>query len=170
MRDICLSWGIGNPELFASATLLRPWRAKQRTNGDPQANVRKESEKTDLEMQREMKERLKSFLVNVELLPKELIFVGRGMRILQANNQALGKIKSGLREGNHDHEPHIRLTHKPRQYPRPSRSIRLPFHVIPNTNTLILNSYHIILSVPIHTIYHRRCIPFYSFTSVSQKV
>lgn len=43
-----------------------------------------------LQIQRQMKEKLKTFLLNVDLVPKELVFIGRAMRILQANNQALG--------------------------------------------------------------------------------
>lgn len=48
---------------------------------------REEEEKRDLEMQREMKATVKRFLENYELIPKELIFLGRSMRIIQANNQ-----------------------------------------------------------------------------------
>lgn len=40
---------------------------------------------------RELKQKAKTFLLDVELVPKELIFIGRAMRILQANNQAMGK-------------------------------------------------------------------------------
>ncbi|KAF8317772.1 uncharacterized protein EI90DRAFT_3293460 [Cantharellus anzutake] len=47
-------------------------------------------ERSELESRRELKEKLKTLLVNVELLPRELIFIGRAMRILQANNQAMG--------------------------------------------------------------------------------
>ncbi|KAG8807584.1 hypothetical protein FRC17_004397 [Serendipita sp. 399] len=49
-----------------------------------------EKMKRDLEIQRKMKETVKRFLQNYELIPKELIFLGRSMRIIQANNQALG--------------------------------------------------------------------------------
>lgn len=90
LDEITVSWGMGEgaSELFASATLLRPW-SKPKDKGEankPGAHARK----SDLELQREMKEKLKSFLVHTELLPKELLFVGRSMRIIQANNQVLG--------------------------------------------------------------------------------
>lgn len=90
LDEITVSWGMGegSSELFASATLLRPWsKPRNKEEGNEEgAHARK----TDLELQREMKERLKSFLVHTELLPKELLFVGRSMRIIQANNQVLG--------------------------------------------------------------------------------
>lgn len=90
LDEITVSWGMGegSSELFASATLLRPWsKPKKQGEGNKEgAHARK----SDLELQREMKEKLKSFLVHTELLPKELLFVGRSMRIIQANNQVLG--------------------------------------------------------------------------------
>ncbi|GAC97021.1 potential mitochondrial chaperonin [Pseudozyma hubeiensis SY62] len=90
LDEITVSWGMGegSSELFASATLLRPWSKPKKKD---EANKPGEhARKTDLELQREMKEKLKSFLVHTELLPKELLFVGRSMRIIQANNQVLG--------------------------------------------------------------------------------
>lgn len=90
LDEITVSWGMGegSSELFASATLLRPW-SKPKPEGEAGAEGA-HARKTDLELQREMKEKLKSFLVHTELLPKELLFVGRSMRIIQANNQVLG--------------------------------------------------------------------------------
>jgi aarF domain-containing kinase len=52
----------------------------------------KTAEQLQLEAQRELKAKLKTFLLNVELIPKELLFVGRAMRIVQANNQAMGAL------------------------------------------------------------------------------
>ncbi len=87
LEQITTSWGMasGSSELFASATLLQPWK-KPKAKGEQDSNHRK----TDLEVQQEMKDKIKNFLVSVELIPKELIFVGRSMRIIQANNQVLG--------------------------------------------------------------------------------
>ncbi|SOV06695.1 uncharacterized protein UDID_01847 [Ustilago sp. UG-2017a] len=90
LDEITVGWGMGEgfSELFASATLLRPWsKPKDKKQGGAEGAHAK---KTNLELQREMKEKLKSFLVHTELLPKELLFVGRSMRIIQANNQVLG--------------------------------------------------------------------------------
>lgn len=53
-------------------------------------------EERQLRTMRELKVKLKTFLLDVELVPKELIFIGRAMRILQANNQAMGKIRCSL--------------------------------------------------------------------------
>lgn len=90
LDEITVGWGMGegSSELFASATLLRPWNKPK--SKDEQNKQGAHARKTDLELQREMKEKLKSFLVHTELLPKELLFVGRSMRIIQANNQVLG--------------------------------------------------------------------------------
>lgn len=96
ITEICHGWGIGQPELFASATLLKPWRSKQTesvagdTTSDNSTERPKSKEQQQLEFQRALKGKLATFLHNVELLPKELIFVGRAMRILQANNQMMG--------------------------------------------------------------------------------
>lgn len=37
-----------------------------------------------------MREKIAEFIVNQEQMPKELVFIGRNMRIVQGNNQALG--------------------------------------------------------------------------------
>ncbi|KAF9121156.1 hypothetical protein BGX30_002757, partial [Mortierella sp. GBA39] len=41
-------------------------------------------------IQMKLKTTLKDFLINSELLPKELIFIGRNMTIVRANNKTLG--------------------------------------------------------------------------------
>ena len=63
--------------------------AKEKVDLTPE-EMQKALEKRQLEMANEMKERIKTFLLDTELVPKELIFIGRAMRILQANNQAMG--------------------------------------------------------------------------------
>lgn len=85
LEKITTHWGMdpASADLFASATLMRPWSRGQKETEMP-------DETSELSRQRGMKDKLKSFLVNVELVPKELIFVSRSMRIVQANNQALG--------------------------------------------------------------------------------
>jgi aarF domain-containing kinase len=77
---------MGQPEIFATATLMRPWKAKSKESPEE----KEKNKKTDLERSRELKERFKTFLVNVELVPMELVFIGRCLRIVQANNQAMG--------------------------------------------------------------------------------
>ncbi|KAG8776530.1 hypothetical protein FRC16_004501 [Serendipita sp. 398] len=63
---------------------------REDVNGSEKELTQEERMKRDLEIQRKMKETVKRFLQNYELIPKELIFLGRSMRIIQANNQALG--------------------------------------------------------------------------------
>ncbi|KAG2155182.1 ABC1 family-domain-containing protein [Suillus bovinus] len=93
IRNVTGSWGVGEAGLFASAVLMRPVkigrgdRSSSRTenaNGDPG------NELNAYEQSVRMKERLKRFLVDTDKMPKELIFLGRNMRIVQGNNQSLG--------------------------------------------------------------------------------
>ncbi|KAL9931699.1 hypothetical protein V8E36_009485 [Tilletia maclaganii] len=88
LKRIVKLWGLAedSSELLASATLLRPWSPNKGKNKDGESGPRK----TDLELQRDIKEKIRTFLQHVELLPLELIFVGRAGRIMQANNQGLG--------------------------------------------------------------------------------
>lgn len=106
LESITRQWGMGeaSADLFASATLMRPWsnpkkQKKEQQRLEDEARERKAEEGlTQKEiyarrhrMRREEHKRLlRDFLVHVELVPKELIFVGRSMRIVQANNQTLG--------------------------------------------------------------------------------
>ncbi|KAG6331736.1 hypothetical protein ID866_7355 [Astraeus odoratus] len=88
VERVTRSWGIGSPDLFASATLMRPvrFRAKQEAaNGDTENGPVNQYEQS-----LQMKERLKGFLSDTDKMPKELIFLGRNMRIVQGNNQVLG--------------------------------------------------------------------------------
>lgn len=101
IKRICEGWGIGQAELFASATLLKPFRApalSENQSSESTPDVEKMTpeelkqllEDKQLQTALEIKEKIKTFLTDVELVPKELIFIGRAMRILQANNQAMG--------------------------------------------------------------------------------
>lgn len=84
LERITTAWGMGkgSAELFASATLMRPWhKPKSQEEQNKEALQRQSSGgKHDHSKQKEM---IKNFLVSVELVPKELIFVGRSMRIVQ---------------------------------------------------------------------------------------
>jgi aarF domain-containing kinase len=78
IKGVAGEWGIGAPDFFASATLMRPVKFED-------ANERGESTKTfeemdDYERSVVMKEKLKSFLTDTDKMPKELIFIGRNMR------------------------------------------------------------------------------------------
>lgn len=104
VKEVTTGWGIGTPELFASATLMRPVRVKWRRTGTGDWNAwwsglrwmkenKEESVKSEKEKEKEefdefkegmgMKERLKRFLVDTDKMPKELAFIGRNMRSVQ---------------------------------------------------------------------------------------
>ncbi|KAG2049375.1 atypical/ABC1/ABC1-B protein kinase [Suillus hirtellus] len=93
IRDVTESWGVGEAGLFASAVLMRPVKV-DRANGSSSpaenANGDPGKELNAYEQSVRMKERLKRFLVDTDKMPKELIFLGRNMRIVQGNNQSLG--------------------------------------------------------------------------------
>jgi aarF domain-containing kinase len=87
--QICREWGINDPSLFASATLMRPYNPAQKkalhissTEAVPIQDV--------YEMQMAVKHRIKQFLHDEELIPRELIFIGRNMNIVRALNRELG--------------------------------------------------------------------------------
>lgn len=92
IAEIVKGWGIGSPDLFASATLMRPY-----TGGDnsTSAEIRKgvkgktEGERV-YEMQMKMRAGVKQILTDETKWPRELIFIGRNLRIVQGNNQFLG--------------------------------------------------------------------------------
>lgn len=82
VEHVATSWGIGTPDLFASATLMRPVRygKKSKTgNGDGDGNGPLE-ELNQYEQSVRMKAKLKRFLLDTDKMPKELIFLGRNMR------------------------------------------------------------------------------------------
>ncbi|KIM29483.1 hypothetical protein M408DRAFT_114122 [Serendipita vermifera MAFF 305830] len=114
IKDICKGWGVNlgsdamGAQMLGSAVLLQGWSGRGRRPGrhgaqghdssqslaandaESTATSKEEKKKKDLETQRAMKATVKRFLENYEMIPKELIFLGRSMRIIQANNQALG--------------------------------------------------------------------------------
>ncbi|WAQ93364.1 hypothetical protein PtA15_18A424 [Puccinia triticina] len=81
---IAQGWGIANSDLFASATLMRPFAARKPRAGGagPPASAYESSLK--------IKATLKTMLANEALIPRELVFVVRCMRMMQGNNQVLG--------------------------------------------------------------------------------
>ena len=92
INEVVHSWGVNQPDLFASATLLRPY-----SGGDmsTESELRKELKgKTEseraYEMQMKMRSGIKQILGDETKWPRELIFIGRNLRIVQGNNQFLG--------------------------------------------------------------------------------
>lgn len=95
IRKISADWGVGAPDLLASATLMRPYRhdpsarhSALSTSTTPQTD--QERKEQAYAAQLAIKEKLKSFLLDQEKIPQELMFIGRNMRIVQSNNQNLG--------------------------------------------------------------------------------
>ncbi|KAG0332537.1 hypothetical protein BG004_001205 [Podila humilis] len=87
IQEICHRWGINDPQMFANATLLKPYNMNRSPSITPSTNT---SVLDAYEIQMKLKTSLKEFLINSELLPKELIFIGRNMTIVRANNKTLG--------------------------------------------------------------------------------
>jgi aarF domain-containing kinase len=84
-------WGINAPDIFASATLMRPYEGGDGKTIDEIRNMTKvEQRKQQFEMQRKMKKGIRDILANQDKFPQELIFIGRNLRIVQGNNQFLG--------------------------------------------------------------------------------
>ena len=79
VEGVTKEWGIGAPDLFASATLMRPMELKGGEEDKQKTGVA-EKELTQYEQSVRMKERLKGFLTDTDRIPKELIFLGRNMR------------------------------------------------------------------------------------------
>ncbi|KAM0276257.1 hypothetical protein ACHAQH_006932 [Verticillium albo-atrum] len=85
-------WGIKAADIFASATLLRPYEGgDQRTRSGLMKGLEGATPaERHYEMQRRMKQGVREVLGDGDKLPKELMFIGRNMRIVQGNNQHLG--------------------------------------------------------------------------------
>lgn len=92
LGEITNAWGIKAPDLFASATLMRPYEGgdsstKARIAGELKGKTPAER---NYEVQERMRQGMREVLSEEENFPRELIFIGRNMRIVQGNNQFLG--------------------------------------------------------------------------------
>lgn len=84
-------WGINAPDMFASATLMRPYEGGDgKTLAEIRSMSQKERKVRQFEMQQRMRQGVREVLANHEKFPQELIFIGRNLRIVQGNNQFLG--------------------------------------------------------------------------------
>ncbi|KAF2867260.1 ABC1 family-domain-containing protein [Massariosphaeria phaeospora] len=92
IKDVVSSWGIDNPDLFASATLLRPYQGGDSStlNALNTDGSGKDAQERAFDMQVKGREAIKQILGDGKKLPQELIFIGRNLRIVQGNNQFLG--------------------------------------------------------------------------------
>ncbi|KAH9868649.1 hypothetical protein J1614_007721 [Plenodomus biglobosus] len=92
IEDIVSGWGVKHADIFASATLMRPYQG-----GDHSvlAELKKPSKGKDqaeraFEMQTKGRDAIRSILADDAKFPRELMFIGRNLRIVQGNNQFLG--------------------------------------------------------------------------------
>lgn len=92
LGEIVHSWGINNADMFASATLMRPYTGGDNTTSDEIRKGLSGKEKAEryFEMQQKMRKGIRDVLGDEKKWPQELIFIGRNMRIVQGNNQYLG--------------------------------------------------------------------------------
>ena len=91
LKDIVKTWGVNNVDIFASATLLRPYTGGDRSTTQGIAKLSKQEQaKRNYEMQQQMRKSVREILGDETKWPKELIFLGRNLRIVQGNNQFLG--------------------------------------------------------------------------------
>lgn len=92
IKDIVTSWGINNPDVFASATLMRPYMGgdKSTLNELRKEGTGQDQQERAFEMQVKARDGIKQILGDENKWPRELIFIGRNLRIVQGNNQYLG--------------------------------------------------------------------------------
>ena len=99
LAEVTREWGIrGAPDFFASLTLMRPYEGGEGSRGGGGGLGHRAARHLEgrtaaeahFEAQRRMKEGLRDVLADEERWPKELVFIGRSMRVVQANNQFLG--------------------------------------------------------------------------------
>lgn len=92
VEQVTKEWGMGMPDLLASATLMKPVRLRKGETPE-QKRKREEREESQIaELQRKpmtqyemsvlMKKRLKGFLKDTDRMPKALIFLMRNMRLV----------------------------------------------------------------------------------------
>ncbi|KAF2738426.1 ABC1-domain-containing protein [Polyplosphaeria fusca] len=92
IKDIVSSWGITNPDIFASATLMRPYTGGDNStlNQIRNGGTGKDQQERAYDMQVKARDGIKQILGDENKWPRELIFIGRNLRIVQGNNQFLG--------------------------------------------------------------------------------
>ena len=92
--EVTAEWGIGEPKMFASATLMRPLSSFTDKKDEEAVKFEKRfAEMNDYERSVVMKERLKNFLVDQDRMPKELIFIGRNLRLVVV--PSIGRLLTG---------------------------------------------------------------------------
>lgn len=92
IANIVRRWGINNPDLFASATLMRPYTGGDQSTSSAIRDGLKGKDEAEraFEMQQKMRQGVREILSDEKQFPRELLFIGRNLRIVQGNNQFLG--------------------------------------------------------------------------------
>ena len=92
IAKVCDEWGIKAADMFASATLMRPYEGGDETFKKEMLGEFKGKTPSErhYEMQQRMKQGIRDILADEDKWPKELIFIGRNLRIIMGNNQYLG--------------------------------------------------------------------------------
>jgi aarF domain-containing kinase len=91
LSEIAKGWGVNNADIFASATLLRPYRGgDMSTQRGIEGLSKHERAERHYEMQQAARKAIREILGDENKWPRELIFIGRNLRIVQGNNQFLG--------------------------------------------------------------------------------
>ena len=91
LAEITSAWGVKAPDLFASATLMRPYEGTNTTKDRITGELKgKTASERHFEVQERMRQGIREVLSEEENFPRELLFIGRNMRIVQGNNQFLG--------------------------------------------------------------------------------
>ena len=91
LERICAEWGVGDPELFATFQLLKPFQKPGSGNPNHLRTVTKEQVVAHFkEMREQGYERARKILSDSSKTPRELVVLGRAMNIVRANNAAMG--------------------------------------------------------------------------------
>ena len=84
VERVTREWGMGLPDLVASATLMKPVRLSRRQTREESERMQEHdaerAQLTQYEMSVLMKKKLKEFLTDTDRMPKALIFLTRNMR------------------------------------------------------------------------------------------
>lgn len=84
LEDICAGWGVKDFEFFASSQMMRPYQA-QTTSAVHHQPTKEEI----LKMQVNAKARVRAMLTDTNLIPRELIILGRNLNIVRAINKRM---------------------------------------------------------------------------------
>jgi len=85
LTDICSKWGIGDPKMFASMTLSKPYNAKTVLHVSNNNTSIQDFEATIGD-----RDRISKLFKDNSKIPKEMIFVSRNLNLVRHNNKVMG--------------------------------------------------------------------------------